>query len=315
MYNPLVSIIIPVYNGSNFLSQAIDSALNQTYQNIEILVINDGSNDDGATETVALSYGNKIRYFSKRNGGVSSALNLGIMKMKGEWFSWLSHDDIYNPDKIKIQIQKVDEDKKDRTIVLCSGSLMDMDCNNIFHPQKSLNKKLDGLGLFNEFLKGYALNGLGFLIPKVALERINGFDESMRYLQDLDCWLRLMHQDYTFICHRDLLVKTRVHFNQYTNTHSELFITDKEHLSRKHIKELTLIEEGKSIELLKLYLYLFERDNNVVGKDLAKNILIKKSEYSIFIAFRVFIIGCNRNISNVLKKVYKVIVLNKRRNI
>ena len=91
--NPLVSIVIPVYNGSNFLSQAIEAALSQTYKNIEILVVNDGSKDDGATEKVALSYGDRIKYLSKPNGGVSSALNYGIEHMSGDYFSWLSHDD------------------------------------------------------------------------------------------------------------------------------------------------------------------------------------------------------------------------------
>lgn len=65
---PLVSIVIPVYNGDNFLSEAIDAALSQTYPNIEIIVVNDGSRDDGATERVALSYGERIRYFNKSNG-------------------------------------------------------------------------------------------------------------------------------------------------------------------------------------------------------------------------------------------------------
>ena len=103
--NPKVSIIIPVYNGSNFLSEAINSALSQTYQNIEIIVINDGSCDNGATEKIALSYGDKIKYISKENGGVSSALNTGIKAASGEWISWLSHDDIYSPDKIEEQIK------------------------------------------------------------------------------------------------------------------------------------------------------------------------------------------------------------------
>ena len=60
---PLVSIIIPVYNGSNFMREAIDSALAQTYPNIEIIVVNDGSTDN--TREIALSYGDKIRYFEK----------------------------------------------------------------------------------------------------------------------------------------------------------------------------------------------------------------------------------------------------------
>ena len=74
-YEPKVTIVIPVYNGSNFLAEAIDCALAQTYQNCEILVVNDGSTDNGASEKIALSYGEKVRYYLKENGGGSSALN------------------------------------------------------------------------------------------------------------------------------------------------------------------------------------------------------------------------------------------------
>ena len=102
--DPLVSIVIPVYNGANYMREAIDSALAQTYSNIEIIVVNDGSNDGGATRDIALSYGDKIRYFEKENGGVSTALNLGIKNMRGKYFSWLSHDDVYLPEKIQVEI-------------------------------------------------------------------------------------------------------------------------------------------------------------------------------------------------------------------
>lgn len=102
---PLVSIVIPVYNGANYLKEAIDSALNQTYPNCEIIVVNDGSTDQGKTECIALSYGEKIRYFSKENGKVSTALNMGIREMEGQYFAWLSHDDIFYPDKIEKQVK------------------------------------------------------------------------------------------------------------------------------------------------------------------------------------------------------------------
>ena len=103
--NPKVSIIIPVYKGKDFMREAIDSALAQTYKNIEIIVVNDGSDDNGVTKKIAESYGNKIRYFEKENGGVSTALNLAIDNMTGDYFSWLSHDDRYYPNKIESQIK------------------------------------------------------------------------------------------------------------------------------------------------------------------------------------------------------------------
>ena len=99
-FYPKVTIVIPVYNGANYLGNAINCALAQTYQNVEVLVINDGSTDNGETERIARSYGDRIRYFYKPNGGVSSALNLGIQNMTGDYFSWLSHDDAYTSDKI-----------------------------------------------------------------------------------------------------------------------------------------------------------------------------------------------------------------------
>lgn len=77
-FNPKVSIVIPVYNGSNYVRDAIDSALAQTYGNVEVIVVNDGSDDDGKTDEICRSYGKKIRYFKKKNGGVATALNKGI---------------------------------------------------------------------------------------------------------------------------------------------------------------------------------------------------------------------------------------------
>ena len=105
MSEPLVSIIIPVFNGSNYLANAIDSALGQTYPHCEVIVVNDGSNDEGATESIARSYGDRIRYHYKENGGVASAMNLGIRLTHGDYFSWLSHDDYYHPDKILHQLK------------------------------------------------------------------------------------------------------------------------------------------------------------------------------------------------------------------
>src|SRR5262245_7173783 len=115
---PLVSIVIPVYNGSPYLREAINSALAQTYPNLEVIVVNDGSTDDGETARIACSYGKRIRYFAQDNGGVASALNRGLEKMQGEFFSWLSHDDMYTPDKIEKQVAAV-QGSGQKSVVYC----------------------------------------------------------------------------------------------------------------------------------------------------------------------------------------------------
>lgn len=210
-FNPLVSIVIPVYNGSNYLKEAINSALAQTYRNIEIIVVNDGSNDNGATREIALSYGQKIRYFEKPNGGVASALNLGIQNMKGEYFSWLSHDDLYYPNKIDAQLEfyKKGIVKNDTilysnyTIIKASGKIQ----SNAVLDQALLKfKKLYGL------YRG-CLNGCTLLIPKSILDNLGGFDEKLKYTQDYDLWFRAS-ENYNFYHIPYFLVKTRIHKKQ-----------------------------------------------------------------------------------------------------
>ena len=259
---PLVTIVIPVYNGSNYLAEAIDSALNQTYNNIEVLVINDGSKDNGATDIVALSYGNKIRYITKENGGVSSALNLGIREMRGDYFSWLSHDDLYKPQKIEKEVAAL-QSKND--IVICSGSLMDADGKPMKHYTRTMNCTKNGRELFKEFLHGYVLNGLGFLIPRRVFDKVGLFDENMRYLQDLDFWLRMMWFDYKFICLDELLVVSRVHKNQVTNLAYEQFDIDRKSIARKHIEMLKNEKVFEREKLIKNYLLLFEKSQNREG--------------------------------------------------
>ena len=120
-----VSIIIPVYNGEAYMREAIDSALAQTYDNIEIIVVNDGSTD--STDEIARSYGDKIVYYKKENGGVSTALNLALEKMTGDYFSWLSHDDRYYPQKVEKEVAFLEENGYlgKKVIVFSDYDLMD----------------------------------------------------------------------------------------------------------------------------------------------------------------------------------------------
>ncbi|SFF58691.1 hypothetical protein SAMN05216353_102196 [Halobacillus alkaliphilus] len=218
MYHPLVSIIIPVYNGSNYLKESIESALKQSYDNVEIIVVNDGSNDNGATEEIALSFGEKIRYFSKENGGVSTALNFGILKMNGELFSWLSHDDLYSPDKIKSQIHQINSKNFNptKTIISCKTGLINSSGDPISRPNQFQSGLYSGKDMFKYLCSGKSLGGCSLLIPKNALEDLNGFNEDYKFIQDWACWLQLALKGNDFYLYERELVKSRVHGNQDT---------------------------------------------------------------------------------------------------
>ncbi|OJW50119.1 MAG: hypothetical protein BGO67_01965 [Alphaproteobacteria bacterium 41-28] len=206
---PLVSIIIPVFNGADYLSQAIDSALEQTYQNIEIIVVNDGSNDQGATEKIALSYGTKIFYYEKENGGVATALNLGISKMKGEYFSWLSHDDLYTPDKIENQILEMSQ-YDDKTILYSDYKVFEKDPSDSYEIQLPSLPPRD----FRYWITiENSLHGCTLLIPKSAFEEHGSFNPNLKTTQDYALWFNLA-KTYKFIHLPKITVFARSHPNQ-----------------------------------------------------------------------------------------------------
>ncbi|WP_294455629.1 glycosyltransferase family 2 protein [uncultured Bacteroides sp.] len=103
--NPLVSIIVPIYNSENYLNRCLDSILSQTFCDWELILIDDGSTDQsvGICEEYAQK-DNRIRVFHKQNGGVSSARNIGLKNAKGEWVTFCDSDDFVNPDWLEIYI-------------------------------------------------------------------------------------------------------------------------------------------------------------------------------------------------------------------
>ncbi len=208
--NPKVSIVIPVYNGANFMGEAIDSALAQTYKNIEVVVVNDGSTDGGATDAIARSYGDRIRYFPKKNGGVATALNFGIQKMKGSYFSWLSHDDMYEKTKVEEQVKLLNTFDTD-VIVACNARVL-------FSSGISKNEYIDKdtFDFTDIFLATSAVvgvNGCALLIPRKALVESGGFDANLPVTQDYDLWFRLKDK-YEFALLEKNLVISRRHDQQ-----------------------------------------------------------------------------------------------------
>ena len=219
MKKPKVTIVIPVYNGEKYVREAIDSALKQTYKNIEILVINDGSKDK--SDSVIKEYGDKIRYISKENGGVSTVLNLAIKEMKGEFFSWLSHDDRYYPEKIETEVNfLIDSQLLGKKVILYS------DYDLIDEKSKILSVAIKDHNMLEEkeeyaLLRG-TVNGITLLIPKMAFDDCGNFDENLRCAQDYDLWYRMMKKGYHYKHIPKVLASTRIHKKQVTNTNPKV---------------------------------------------------------------------------------------------
>ncbi len=221
MPRPKVTIVIPVYNGEDYLSEAIDSALSQTYPNIEVLVVNDGSNDGGATERVAQSYGSRIRYLSKPNGGVASALNLGIAQMQGEYLSWLSHDDLYDPNKVEHQINAILAMGGDRTIVYSNYCVFGEDVA----PRAISLARIQPEQFRYWITAENTLHGCTLLIPRSAFVECGRFDETLRTTQDYDLWFRMAGK-FRFVLLPEVLVRARNHAAQGTRKLSDTVVIE-----------------------------------------------------------------------------------------
>src|SRR3972149_9428311 len=125
MGTPKVSIVIPAYNHAQFVGEAVQSVLEQTFPDFELIIINDGSTD--TTEAEILKFkDDRIRYYSQENRGLSATLNRGIELARGEFFNFLPSDDAFLPEKLEVQL-KVFEEYPDLGLVFAYPQVIDAD--------------------------------------------------------------------------------------------------------------------------------------------------------------------------------------------
>lgn len=297
---PLVSIVIPVYNGDNYIREAIDCALAQTYKNIEIVVVNDGSTDDGATEAACLSYGDKIKYYKKNNGGCASAINYGIRVANGEFISWLSHDDLYYGNKIERQIKMYKQYNLDKqnTVISNRGDLIDSNGNKIIHPNYGKNGFLTANEAFDYLLFIKCFNGCGLLIPKAVFDKGLYFNESMRFVLDWNLWLKFAIYGVEFYLDKEIIVSNRQHSAQVTNKQKILHQTETD----ATIAEIFEILKTKSTHLMtSLYKFAYVNDKTMV-----KEIKAYINQQGIKVNYGSYVVAKIKNKSKrMLKKVYR----------
>lgn len=201
--NPLVSIIVPMFNAELFVREALDSILNQTYRNIEIIVVDDGSTDN--SRRIVISYGPKVKYLYQENSGTcSKPRNLGIKHSNGEFLTFFDADDIMLPHKIEAQVDFF-EKHSDMQIVLTDyinfaenrdyDKSHFMDCHKLSHLLSTISRG-DSLILERDIARDF-LASENFttsnspLLRRILIEDIGMFDDGLMASEDIEFTYRV----------------------------------------------------------------------------------------------------------------------------
>lgn len=190
---PVISVIIPAYNAAKTIQETIASVLNQTFSNLELIVINDGS-QDSTLDVLSSIKDSRLQVFSSENSGVCMARNRGIELASGEFISFLDADDIWTLDKLEAQLTALQ--KNPQAGVAYSWVDYIDEYGNFFHPGNPIT--VNGSAYEKMLIQNILENGSNPLIRREALTEIGIFDESLTLAEDWDMWLRLSER-YDFV--------------------------------------------------------------------------------------------------------------------
>jgi glycosyltransferase involved in cell wall biosynthesis len=204
----LVSVIVPAYNVAAYIGETVDSIFAQSFRDFEAIVVNDGSPDTAALESVLASHSDpRLRYLKKPNGGPSSARNTGIAAAHGEWLAFLDGDDQWLPNYLASQLALLQRDGT------ASGAVPD---GFVFGDTPLAGKRLSeteaqqpGLGTLAEVLAGRSNLIYCCMAKRAAIEGIGGFDESLKRSEDYDLYLRLLLAGERIVMNPEALMRYR----------------------------------------------------------------------------------------------------------
>ena len=224
--NIFFSVIICCYNSEKYIRETLDSVINQSYKNWEIILINDGSTDK--TEDIILDYKNKIKnliYFKQDNKGFAAARNKAIELCNYDWIVIIDHDDICLKDRLKIHANQLNESKN--CMLFFGDSIIFSDSNdyitNHFSRFKLENIKLKRNEVYRSLLsEGCFIDSETVLFNKSASMSVGNFNENYKYIADYDFFLR-MGKIFNFSFTKEILSKWRIHDHQATQTLEKVY--------------------------------------------------------------------------------------------
>lgn len=200
-----VSIVLPTYNRGEMLKKAIESCLNQTYKNLELIIVNDGSNDE--TENIVMDFQNKdsrIKYISTKNRGLPAALNTGFRNSVGEYLTWTSDDNIYYPNAIERMVEVLQK-QNSPTLVYAEMDFYIEDKNELKHYNKGVT--------FRPYLE--CTIGACFLYSREIYEKIGDYSEDLRFVEDYDYWIRI-YEKFNILFLNEILYRYNLHSETLT---------------------------------------------------------------------------------------------------
>jgi glycosyltransferase involved in cell wall biosynthesis len=206
-----VSVIIPTYNRGWILNEAIDSVLAQTFDAYEVIVVDDGSEDN--TAEILKNYSNKIRIIHQKNKGVSAARNLGIKSSSGRFIALLDSDDLWLPEKLERQISFF---RKNSGAMICQTQEIWIRKGKRVNPCKH-HKKLSGM-IFEPSLSLCLVSPSAVMFKRELLETVGFFDESLYACEDYDLWLRVSLKFPVYLIDEALIIKRGGHDDQLSRS-------------------------------------------------------------------------------------------------
>lgn len=213
MSHPTVSVILPVYNGEQYLRFAVDSVLNQTFRDFELIVIDDGSVD--STPQIAQEYGQRLTYVRQDNTGAGGAFNHGLRLATGRYISWLSHDDVFMPGKLEKQVDAI---SRATSPSVCYTDIQMIDPQGRVFLERRLPEHGREETLRYVLTAGpICLASYSILYDRRCIDEVGMYSLELRYSQDVDMLSRLA-QRFPLIHVPELLMQVREHRDRDVRT-------------------------------------------------------------------------------------------------